>query len=174
VKQKIAAIFLFLLLSGLTALAQTPPPPPPLPIDDGEEIKIESRLVMIPVSVTDATGQPVTGLTAADFRVLEENRRQEIAEVGDAEKVPLEIALLFDISATTNPMFEFQQLTAAKFLQNIMRPDDRATIFTIGQKPVLVQARDQKHSADQTVYGLLRHDPRGRRISEQKHSGGPA
>lgn len=153
-KQKIAAIFLFLLLSGLTALAQTPPPPPPLPIDDGEEIKIESRLVMIPVSVTDATGQPVTGLTAADFRVLEENRRQEIAEVGDAEKVPLEIALLFDISATTNPMFEFQQLTAAKFLQNIMWPDDRATIFTIGQKPVLVQARDTAQNAGISIKNI--------------------
>ncbi len=154
-KQKIAAVISFLFLSSLTVFAQKlPPPPPPLPVQDDEEIRIESRLVMIPVSVTDAAGQPVTGLTANDFRVLEENRKQEIAEVADAEKVPLEIALLFDISATTNPMFEFQQLTAAKFLQDIMRPEDRATVFTIGQGPVMIKARDNAQNAGVSIKSI--------------------
>src|SRR5687768_660386 len=125
-----------------TAKAQIPPPPPPTVDNSNEVIKIDSRLVVVPVSVLDANGQAVTGLTTRDFRVLEENKRQEIAEVSDAEKVPLEIALLFDISATTNPMFQFQMETAAKFLKEVMRPEDRATIFTVGARPVLIQARD--------------------------------
>lgn len=154
-RQKIALIISILFISSFTVFAQkTPPPPPPLTYEDKEEIKIESRLVMIPVSVTDNEGQPVTGLTANDFRVLEENKKQEIAEVADAEKVPLEIALLFDISATTNPMFEFEQLTAAKFLQDIMRPEDRATVFTIGQNPVMVQARDTAQNAGVSIKNI--------------------
>ena len=68
-------------------------------------------------------------------------KSQEIAQVSDAEKVPLEIALLFDVSASTDAMFQFEQETAAQFLQEVMRPADRATIFTVGEKPVLVQAR---------------------------------
>jgi hypothetical protein len=61
---------------------------------------------------------------------------------GDAMSVPLEIALLFDVSASTDAMFRFQQQTAAKVLKEVLRPDDRATIYTVGQKPILVQGRD--------------------------------
>jgi VWFA-related protein len=39
-------------------------------------------------------------------------------------------------------MFQFEQETAAKFLQDVMRPEDHATIFTIGERPMLIQARD--------------------------------
>ncbi len=155
-RQKIAAIISILFISGFTVFAQKlPPPPPPLPIEDKEEIKIESRLVMIPVSVTDANGQAVTGLTANDFRVLEENKKQEIAEVGDAEKVPLEIALLFDVSASTDAMFKFEQETAAKFLKDVMRPDDRATVFTIGENGLVVQARGSAEQAAIAVKSIL-------------------
>lgn len=154
-RQKFVAIISILFISGFTVFAQKiPPPPPPLPIEDKEEIKIESRLVMIPVSVTDANGQAVTGLTANDFRVLEENKKQEIAEVGDAEKVPLEIALLFDVSASTDAMFKFEQETAAKFLSNIMKPEDRATIFTIGENPLLIKGRDTAQNAGISIRAI--------------------
>ena len=96
----------------------------------------------MPVSVTDALGQPVLGLTAKDFLITEENRVQQIEKVSDAEKVPLEIAILFDISASTDAMIQFEQETAAKFLQEVMRPEDRATIFTIGERPIMIQPRD--------------------------------
>ena len=144
-----AFIFLIISIFAFTNFAQTSQPKAtPTPKtnnqadDDGEIIKVESRLVVVPVTVLNASGQPVLGLKAQDFRVLEENKAQEIAQVSDAEKVPLEIALLFDISASTDAMFEFEQNTAAQFLKSVMRPEDRATIFTVGEKPVLVQARD--------------------------------
>ena len=143
-------LFIFVLISSFafSNIAQTSQPKPtPTPKtnnqveDDGEIIKVNSRLVIVPVSVLNSSGQAVLGLKAQDFRVLEENKIQEIAQVSDAEKVPLEIALLFDISASTDSMFEFEQNTAARFLQSVMRPEDRATIFTVGEKPVIVQAR---------------------------------
>lgn len=126
---------------AFSAFAQTPTPTP-LIEDDGEIIKVDSRLVVVPVSVLDGNGQPVLGLTAQNFRVLEENKLQEIAQVSDAEKVPLEIIILFDISASTDAMFQFEQETAAQFLKTVMRTNDRATIFTIGNSPKLIQARD--------------------------------
>lgn len=123
--------------SGL--IAQTPNPQSKA---DNDIIKVTSRLVVIPVSVTDANGNPVEGLTAKDFRIFEEGNLQNIENVGSADKVPLEIALLFDVSASTDAMFKFQQETAAKFLREVLRPEDRATIYTIGQTPILVQSRD--------------------------------
>ncbi len=110
-------------------------------VDDGEIIKVESRLVVVPISVLDSSGQPVQGLKASDFKIFENKRPQEIAEIGDAENVPLEIAILFDISATTNAMFQFQQETAIKFLSDVMRTDDRATIITVGNEAKMIQVR---------------------------------
>lgn len=149
-----------ILTLAFSALAQTPnpaatakptPPPQPQNIDEDEVIKIDSRLVVVPVSVTDAAGQPILGLTEKDFFVREENKPQQIERVSDAEKIPLEIALLFDISASTDPMFKFQQETAARFLREVMRPEDRATIFTIGERPVMIQARDTAEKAAVTI-----------------------
>jgi Ca-activated chloride channel family protein len=149
---KLTAIFPLFFVFLLSTFGQTPQEtPPPLIQDTGDVLKIESRLVVVPVSVLDANGQPVTGLTEADFRIMENRRNQEVAEVLDAEDVPLEIAILFDISGTTNSMFTFQQETAAKFLREVMRPEDRATIFTIGEETVLVQGRDTAERSIQAI-----------------------
>ncbi len=136
------AIAFIIFVVGLAAstVGQTPRSTPPT-IDEDEVIRVDSRLVTIPVSVIDQNGEPVLGLGVADFRLREENRPQQIDSVGTAETTPLEIALLFDVSASTDSMFKFQQETAAKFLQDVMRANDRATIFTVGYKPTIVLDR---------------------------------
>ncbi|HEU4769555.1 MAG TPA: VWA domain-containing protein, partial [Pyrinomonadaceae bacterium] len=98
-------------------------------------------LVMVPVSVTDRDGQAVQGLTKTDFNLIEEGKRREIAEIGDPEQVPLAIALLFDISSSVSQkgFFAFQQQAAAAFLKQVMKPNDRAAIFTIASEPKMVQ-----------------------------------
>jgi Ca-activated chloride channel family protein len=155
VKQNPSLVLTIIAFISAAIFAQTPTPKPTTTApDDGEVIKIDSRLVIVPVSVTDSLGQPVLGLTAQDFQVLEENRVQEIAQVSDAEKVPLEIALLFDVSASTDAMFQFQLDTASQFLKEVMRPEDRATIFTIGARPVLVQARETGEKSSVAVKNI--------------------
>jgi VWFA-related protein len=144
--QQIFYLFALITIFSFSVFAQNPTPTPAVENDD-EPIRVSSRLVVVPVSVTDPSGQPVLGLTAKDFFVAEENRPQTIENVSDADKVPLEIAILFDVSASTDAMFQFQQETAAKFLQEVMRPEDRATIFTIGESPILVQARDSSEKS---------------------------
>ncbi len=146
-------LFLLITIFSLSVFAQNPTPTPVVE-NDNEPIRVSSRLVVVPVSVTDASGQPILGLTAKDFFVAEENRPQVIERVSDADKVPLEIALLFDISSSAGSMFQFQQETAAKFLQDVMRPEDRATIFTIGASPILVQPRDSSERSAISVKNI--------------------
>src|SRR5204863_2465517 len=139
----ISKLLLVVALMSVAAIAQSAKPTPTPKIQEDETvIKVDSRLVVVPVSVTNANGDPVLGLTAKDFAIEEEGRKQTIENAGDALSVPLEIALLFDVSASTDAMFKFEQETAAKFLQDVMRPIDRATVFTVGASPVLVQPRD--------------------------------
>jgi len=150
----ISAIF-FTASFTLAALGQSPTPSPKsLNNDEGQVIKVDSRLVVVPVAVTDDAGQPVQGLKAQDFRVLEEGKPVKIDSVGAAEQVPLELVLLFDVSASTDAMFRFEQDTAAKFLQEVLRPIDRATIFTIGAAPALVQPRDTAEKSIQSIRSI--------------------
>ena len=118
----------------------TPTPKPP-EAEVLEVVKITSNLVMVPVSVTDQQGQPVQGLKVPDFRLEEEGKQQEISGIGDPEQVPLAIALLFDISSSTSQkgFFASQQNAAATFLKLVMKPADRAAIFTITDKATMIQ-----------------------------------
>jgi VWFA-related protein len=142
-----AVLFLSLLTAAFAANAQTPTPTPKPPDSDGDVIKVSSRLIVVPVSVTDANGEPVLGLKTENFRVTEEGKQQEIDQVSPAEAVPLEIALLVDVSGSINPLFEFEIKAAGQFLQTVMKGDDRATIFLIGDKPVSVLERENAQQA---------------------------
>ncbi|HEY1403551.1 MAG TPA: VWA domain-containing protein, partial [Pyrinomonadaceae bacterium] len=122
-------------------------------VDDDEIVRVTSNLVVVPVSVTDERGEPVQGLKTADFRLEEEGRAQEIAHVGDAEQVPLDIAILFDVSSSIGQRFAFEQEAAARFLKQVLKPVDRAAVFAIEGKPRLEQ---QLASAEIASAKLLR------------------
>jgi len=145
---------------------QTPPPtpqptlppaqltPPADAIDDDEIITVTSNLVVVPVSATDAAGQPVQGLKAADFRLEEEGRAQEIADVGAAEQVPLDIVILFDLSSSVGNRFEFEKQTVAGFLKGVMKPGDRAAVFAVRDQPQMIQALAPAEQAAAQVLAL--------------------
>jgi Ca-activated chloride channel family protein len=164
------AVLVLFYCSG-PALAQTirdlpPPPPAPTPKptptpappkdEDFDVIRVSSNLVMIPVSVTDPNGQPVRGLQAGDFNVQEEGRQQDIAEIGNPEEVPLAIALLIDVSGSTNTRFDFEKEAAARFLKQVLKPADRASLFIIDRTPVLGFTESR---ADVAANGLLALQP---------------
>src|SRR2546423_14586984 len=95
----IAALALFflgatLLSPGTSAqkIKQLPPPPPvprykpkptptPAPIEH-DVVRVTSNMVVVPVSVTDAQGQPGRVLKAEDFRIQEDGRPQELRHLG--------------------------------------------------------------------------------------------
>ena len=157
---------LALFLSGPAVQGQTvkdlPPPPPawkpkPTPTPKPPEpevldvVRVTSNLVMVPVSVTDQTGQAVQGLQIQDFVLEEEGNQQQIAEMGNPEQVPLEIALLIDVSGSTNTRFEFEKLAAARFLKEVLKKDDRASLFIIDRTPVLKQVSTTADVASSTL-----------------------
>jgi Ca-activated chloride channel homolog len=122
--------------------AQKPPaqdPPGDETIEDDEVVRVTSNLVVVPVSVTDADGEAVPGLKLGDFRLEEEGRSQELAAVGDADQVPLDIALVFDLSSSVTKNFEFEKQAAAGFLKEVLKPIDRAAVFSIAERPALLQ-----------------------------------
>ena len=153
----LALFFLAAIFSGAVCaqqLKKMPPPPPvprlkpkptptpaPTPVPEYEVIRVTSNLVVVPVSVTDSQGQPLLGLKQGDFRIEEDGRPQEIAQMGDPEQVPLDIAILIDVSSSVSERFAFEEQAATRFLKQVLRPTDTATVFAIDRVPRLEQAR---------------------------------
>jgi len=108
------------------------PTPPPI---EYEVVRVTSNLIMVPVSVVDAQGQPVLGLKPSDFHIEEDGNPQQVAQLGNPEQVPLDIALLVDVSGSVVARFDFEQQAAASFIKQVLKPEDRATVFAIDDKP---------------------------------------
>jgi len=156
-----AAGFLIAPITSAQKVKQLPPPPPPLrykpkptPTPEYEVVKISSNLVMVPVSITDAQGQPVLGLKPTDFRIEEDGRTQQLTQLGDPEQVPLDIAVLIDVSGSVVARFDFEQQAAAAFLKQVLKPEDRATVFAIDETPRLIQRLATAQVASQSIMTL--------------------
>lgn len=102
-------------------------------------IRVNSHLVVVPVSVTDSTGRPVDNLQASDFRIEEDDKPEPIARMADPGQAPLDLALLFDISGSVNPRFGFEQEAARHFLERVFRQNDLISIIAITEEPQVVQ-----------------------------------
>ena len=155
-KIRLLLAFVCLVLFSLAASAQTPKPSPqPSPtdiVDDGDVVRVTSSLVVVPVSVLDKSGQPIQGLKIADFQLEENGRKQEIAQIGDPDDVPLDIALLIDVSSSIDSRFDFEKQAASRFLKEILKKGDRATIFAIDKEPIQIQPLE---SVDKAIEKLL-------------------
>jgi Ca-activated chloride channel family protein len=91
------------------------------------------QLVEVYATVTDAKGEPVTGLRERDFVVEENSTRQEIATFAAGE-FPLTVALGLDrsFSMTGEPLRLAKQASQA-FLREL-RPNDRSMIVAISNE----------------------------------------
>jgi Ca-activated chloride channel homolog len=120
---------------------------------EDQPVRLSSRLVLVPVSASDASGKPVKDLTAEDFVIDEEGRRQTIASLGEPGKVPVEIALLFDVSGSIRGQFAFEQQAAVRFIKEVLKPADAVSVFSIGTTPKIVKTRTS--SGEEATTGLM-------------------
>jgi Ca-activated chloride channel homolog len=95
---------------------------------DGQRFteEIEVNLVELPVSVTDASGAPVTDLKQADFRVLEEKKAMKISSFAFSNDLPISVGVIVDHSGSMKTRIETARNAAIDFFQQIITPRDRA------------------------------------------------
>ena len=64
-------------------------------------LRLDVKVVLIPVTVTDSLDRPVTTLTKSSFRILEDGVEQQITSFSQ-EDGPISLGLLFDTSGSMN------------------------------------------------------------------------
>jgi Ca-activated chloride channel homolog len=95
------------------------------------------QLVEVYATVTDAKGEPVTGLSQADFQVYENDQPQEISTFAAGE-FPLTVALGIDRSWSMagQPLGLAKQASQA-FLREL-KPDDRSMVVAISSEAEVI------------------------------------
>jgi len=96
------------------------------PFGQDAPIKIDTRLVSVPVIVSDRSGRYIPNLTASDFTVLQDGVRQTIDFFAAVEE-PLTVAILIDTSQSTRPVLGNIKDSASSFIRHLS-PQDRAMI----------------------------------------------
>lgn len=138
-------LFLFLILSTPSAQAQgskqTPASPSATPggeeIDEGDVISVSTSEVMLPVTVRDAKGQPVTTLTRANFRVFEDGREQPLSDLA-LRQVPVDVVLMVDASSSAAANLDDFRRAVEGFAAKL-GPDDRISLIKFDDHVELLQ-----------------------------------
>ncbi|HWW74206.1 MAG TPA: VWA domain-containing protein, partial [Pyrinomonadaceae bacterium] len=107
-------------------------------VDENEVVRVESNLVIIPASVVDGRGRAITDLKVEDFELKVDGEVKTIGELTRSD-TPVNVALLFDNSASLSAAREFEKQAATRFFQAVVRPIDRAAVYSISTTPTLAQ-----------------------------------
>lgn len=100
-------------------------------------IRVDSTLVLIPVTVTDALNRFVTGLEKENFKLFEEKKEQEIVSF-TSEDAPLSIGLVFDCSGSMGAKLEKSREAVAQFFKTA-NPEDEFFLVQFNDTADLVQ-----------------------------------
>ena len=128
-------LLLILLLPAAQAHAQSPPSARVAQVDTTHYPE-----VTLYVSVTDASGTPVAGLTADDFQVTEDGQPVTIAHFTGGGASPISAVLVIDRSASMGEegKLEGARAAARAFVEQ-MRPGDQTAVIAFDERPRLVQ-----------------------------------
>ena len=99
----------------------------------GNEIRVQTDLVTILASVTDANGRPMPELTQDAFQLSEESVPQKIEKFEAETNRPLDLALMVDSSISTFKDLKFETEAAAHFIRQVVRPGDTLGVFEFSE-----------------------------------------
>jgi len=96
-------------------------------------IRVQVNLVRVIATVKDTAGKLVGALQRDDFEVYDNGVKQEIAVFERQTEQPLSIALLIDISGSTNKDLKYETDSATRFLRALLgegNPRDAVSLFS--------------------------------------------
>lgn len=96
--------------------------------DSDDIITVETRLVSVPVMISDRDGRFVSGMKKEQFKIYQDGVEQEIAFFGDDHE-PINIALLLDTSYSTIEAIDKIKSAAQDFVQ-LLNKNDRAMVIS--------------------------------------------
>ena len=122
------------------------------------DIRTDTDIVLVPVTVTDTLNRFVSGLKQDSFEIYEDKTRQKIVSFG-CDDAPISLGIVFDTSGSMGPKLERSRMAVAEFLKSA-DPQDEAFLVEFADRPVLTVPLTNNFSEIQNR--LLSTHPKGR------------
>jgi VWFA-related protein len=133
-----APVLVLVRAQGPTVPARIDPLSTPLTLPAakaGSNIRVNSSLVVVPVSVVDPSNRPVTGLEAENFKVFDEKVEQAITQFS-MDDAPVDVGLVFDSSGSMGSKLRRSRMAADAFFETA-NPEDEFFLVTFSDAPRL-------------------------------------
>ncbi len=104
--------------------------------DRGANIRVDTNLVLIPVSVTDPLGKFVTGLDKDNF-ALAEDKIPQVIQTFSSDDAPMSIGLVFDTSGSMGAKLQVSRLAVSEFVKTA-NPVDEFFVIQFNDHPQML------------------------------------
>jgi Ca-activated chloride channel family protein len=94
---------------------------------------VSSRLVLVPVTVTDRNGKPAMDLEPKHFNVTEDSQPREITSL-TREEAPVGLGLVVDLSGSMHNKLN-HAISATRAIADMAGPADEVFLMTFGDRP---------------------------------------
>jgi Ca-activated chloride channel homolog len=137
---------------------RTPRTPETPEAERRSNIRIDTTLVLIPVSVTDPMNRFVTGLEREHFKIFEDKVEQDVRQFS-SEDAPLSVGLVFDASGSMGNKLAKSRQAVAQFFKTA-NPEDEFFLVQFNDRPTL--AVPFTHDTEQVQSHLTFTQSKGR------------
>ncbi len=120
------------------------------------DIRVDTNLVVVPVTVTDSANRFVLGLEKQDFRVFEGDAEQKVTHFS-GEDAPLSVGLLVDTSGSMGLKIDTSR-TAVTELLKTLNTEDEAFLVEFNDRASVVQGLTNRMEEVQDKLKSLRPD----------------
>jgi Ca-activated chloride channel family protein len=123
-------------LSAQVAIDVRPKPSAGQPIRPRTNLRVDTNLVLVPVSVCDPNNRPVVGLDKDFFKIFDDKIEQTITQFAMDDE-PLAVGLVFDISGSMGAKLRRSRMAASAFFRT-SNPEDEFFLVEFNDQPKLV------------------------------------
>jgi len=123
---------------ALRAQVHTEPRPKAVPKEQAPpraNLRVDTTLVLVPVTVNDPLNRPVSGLEKENFRVFDDKLEQTITHFS-MEDEPVAVGLVFDTSGSMGDKLRRSRMAAAEFFRTA-NPEDEFFLVEFDSSPKL-------------------------------------
>ena len=99
-------------------------------------IRVDAKLVLIPVTVTDSYGAPFSGLTRDKFRLFEDGVEQQLKYFA-AEDAPISLGIVFDASRSMEGRLTYSRAAISRLFHTVV-PGDEFFLVEFNDRPRLL------------------------------------
>ena len=145
--------------------SQQAPAPQQKPNPDADEIpssedavRLGTDLVNLLFTAVDGNNRSISDIRQEEITVLEDGRPQQLFTFKRETTLPINIAILMDLSGSQEYTFPQEKLAAGEFLRSIIRPGkDSASILTFQDDVELVQGLTSRLETLQRAFDEIQY-----------------